>query len=129
VERLEAALDGGLDGKTILILGLAYRGGVKEAELSSALLVAEELRHKGASVLVHDPLFTSSEVEALGLTASTLPPANQVDAIVLQAGHAEYALLDFAALEGCRAVLDGRGFFEADRVEQAGMRYVVIGRP
>ena len=42
VERLEAALDGGLQGKTVLILGLAYRGGVKEATLSSALLVAAD---------------------------------------------------------------------------------------
>jgi nucleotide sugar dehydrogenase len=128
VERLEAALDGGLAGKTVLILGLAYRGGVKEAELSSALLVAEALRHKGASVLVHDPLFTAAEITALGLTPSELPPA-EVDAVILQAGHKDYSALDFATLKGCWAVLDGRGFFEADRVERAGMRYVTIGQP
>jgi nucleotide sugar dehydrogenase len=129
VERLEAALDGGLAGKTVLLLGLAYRGGVKEAELSSALLVAEALRHKGASVLVHDPLFAPEEIEALGLTPSPLPPEGAVDAVVLQAGHAEYASLDFGALAGCRAVLDGRGFLEAAALEGAGIRYVAIGRP
>jgi len=129
VERLEAALEGRLKGRTVLVLGLAYRGGVKEAELSSTLLVAEALRHKGASVLVHDPLFTPQEIEALGLVASTLPPRPSVDAVVLQAGHAEYASLDFASLKGCRVVLDGRGFFDAPKVEAAGMRYVAIGRP
>jgi nucleotide sugar dehydrogenase len=129
VERLEAALEAGLAGKTVLVLGLAYRGGVKEAELSSALLVAEALRHKGAKVLVHDPLFTSSEIEALGLTATSLPPEGAVDAIILQAGHKEYAALDFATLKGCRAVLDGRAFFDASKVEAAGLRYVAIGRP
>jgi UDP-N-acetyl-D-mannosaminuronate dehydrogenase len=129
VERLEAALEGGLAGKTVLVLGLAYRGGVKEAELSSALLVAEALRHKGANVLVHDPLFTPDEIAALGLTASELPPRGEIDAVVLQAGHREYASLDFAALKGCRAVLDGRGFFEASKAEAAGLRYVAIGRP
>jgi nucleotide sugar dehydrogenase len=129
VERLAAAVEGGLTGKTVLVLGLAYRGGVKEAELSSALLVAEALQHKGAKVLVHDPLFTAAEIEALGLTASPLPPEVEVDAVVLQAGHSEYASLDFAALRGCRAVLDGRGFFEASKVEAAGLRYVAIGRP
>lgn len=129
VERLEAALDGGLAGKTVLVLGLAYRGGVKEAELSSALLVAEALRQQGASVLIHDPLFTPEEIGALGLTSSPLPPEDTIDAVVLQAGHEEYASLNFATLKGCRAVLDGRGFFEASKVEAAGLRYVAIGRP
>lgn len=128
VDRLSAALDGEMAGKTVLILGLAYRGGVKEAELSSALLVAEALQHRGAHVLVHDPLFSLNEIETLGLTPSSLPPAH-VDAIVLQAGHEEYAALDFAALGGCRAVLDGRAFFDASRVEAAGLRYVAVGRP
>ena len=62
VERLEAVFNGGLQGKTVLILGLAYRGGVKESELSSALLAAEALRHRGARVLVHDPLFSDDEI-------------------------------------------------------------------
>jgi nucleotide sugar dehydrogenase len=129
VERLEAVLEGGLTGKTVLVLGLAYRGGVREAELSSALLVAEALRHKGASVLMHDPLFSPGEIEALGLKPSPLPPEGEIDAAVLQAGHQEYASLDFAALKSCRAVLDGRGFLDASKVEAAGLRYVAIGRP
>jgi nucleotide sugar dehydrogenase len=129
VERLEAALEGGLAGKTVLLLGLAYRGGVKEAELSSALLAAEALVHHGARVLVHDPLFAPPEIAAMGLTPSPLPPSQAVDAVVLQAGHEEYASLDFATLKGCRALLDGRGFFDASVVEAAGLRYVAIGRP
>jgi nucleotide sugar dehydrogenase len=129
VERLAVALEDGLQGKTVLILGLAYRGGVKEAELSSALLAADELRHRGATVLVHDPLFSDAEVTALGLTPSPLPPAGSIDAVVLQAGHQEYAALDFAALQGCRALLDGRAFFDATQVEAAGLRYIAIGEP
>ncbi len=129
VERLDAALDGGLRGKSILVLGLAYRGGVKEAELSSTLLVAGALKHLGATVLVHDPLYSPAETEALGLEASPLPPRVAVDAVILQAGHEEYASLDFTTLKGCRAILDGRGFFDASKVEAAGLRYVAIGRP
>jgi nucleotide sugar dehydrogenase len=129
VERLAAVLDDDLADKTVLVLGLAYRGGVKEAELSSALLVVDALRQHGARVLVHDPLFTDDEIVAMGLTPSALPPAGAIDALVLQAGHKEYASLNFTMLTGCRAVLDGRGFFEASEVEVAGLRYVAIGRP
>ena len=85
IERLAEALDGSLQGKTVLILGLAYRGGVKEATLSSALLAADALRRRGAHVLVNDPLFTDDEIRRYGLEPSPLPPAEAVDAVVLQA--------------------------------------------
>jgi nucleotide sugar dehydrogenase len=128
VERLAAAMDGGLQGKRVLILGLAYRGGVKEAEFSSALLVAEALRAQGANVLVNDPLFSDAEIEARGLQPSPLPPNGPIDAAILQAGHQDYAALDFAALRGCRVLLDGRGFFRREDVEAAGLRYITIGK-
>jgi UDP-N-acetyl-D-mannosaminuronate dehydrogenase len=78
---------------------------------------------------VHDPLFGNEEIAGMGLQASPLPPRRAVDAVVLQAGHKEYRKLDFATLKGCRALLDGRGFFEAAKVEAAGVRYIAIGRP
>jgi UDP-N-acetyl-D-mannosaminuronate dehydrogenase len=127
VERLADALAGGLDGKTVLILGLAYRGGVKEAELSSALLVADALRQHGAHVLLHDPLFTPDEIASYGMEPSSLPPSRPVDAVVLQAAHPEYADLDYGAIEGCKAVLDGRGALDAVSVRGAGLQYIRIG--
>jgi nucleotide sugar dehydrogenase len=128
VERLGEAL-GGLSGKTVLILGLAYRGGVKEAELSSALLVADALKRHGARVLVNDPMFSDAEVRAYGLEPSTLPPAGNIDAVVLQAAHPEYATLDYGSLAGCRVVLDGRGALDPTVIEGAGLKYLAIGRP
>ena len=129
-EKLDSALRAEgrrLDGGSVLILGLAYRGGVKEATLSSTLLVAAALRERGARVLVHDPLFTATEIGALGLDATALPPAAPVDAVVLQAAHPEYMKLDLTRFEGLRVFLDGRGALERERVEAAGLRYVAIG--
>ena len=117
----------GLRDRTVLILGLAYRGGVKEATLSSTLLIAQALEARGAQALVHDPLFTAAEIEALGLRPGSVPAETPVDALVLQAAHPEYAELDLSAFEGCRVFLDGRGAFDRGRVEAAGMRYLAIG--
>jgi nucleotide sugar dehydrogenase len=128
VRRLSDALHG-LQGRTVLILGLAYRGGVKEAELSSALLVAESLRHHGARVLVNDSLFSDQEIRSHGLEPSPCPPSLPVDAVVLQAAHPEYAGLDYAGIPGCRAVLDGRGALKRETIEDAGLRYLAIGEP
>lgn len=127
-ERLNAAL-GGLSARVVLILGLSYRGGVKEAAYSSALLLAAELRARGARVLVHDPLFGEAEVRSLGLEPSPLPPNAAVDAAVLQAMHPDYHHLDPASLPGCRVFLDGRGAFDRSKVEAAGQRYLAIGLP
>jgi len=127
VERLEAAL-GSLQGSTVLILGLSYRPNVKEAAHSSALLLAAELRGRGARALVHDPLFSPAEIASLGLEpAGELPPP-RIDAIIVQALHDAYRDLDLGSFAGCRALLDGRNALERQRVEAAGMKYLGIGR-
>jgi UDP-N-acetyl-D-mannosaminuronate dehydrogenase len=129
-ERLEAALreaGNGLSGAQVLILGLAYRGGVKEATLSSTLLLARELTRRGAHVVVHDPLFDDAEIRAQGLEPSPLPPSAPMDAVVLQAAHPEYRELDAAQLGGARVFLDGRGSNDRARFEVAGIRYIAIG--
>ncbi|HEY7270701.1 MAG TPA: nucleotide sugar dehydrogenase [Dehalococcoidia bacterium] len=128
--RLAVALEAegrALSGSTVLILGLAYRGNVKEAAFSSTLLLAQALESAGAAVLVNDPLFSDDEVTALGLSPGRLPPRQPVEAVVLQAMHDEYAALNLNAIAGCRVFLDGRGAFDRARVEAAGLRYLAIG--
>jgi nucleotide sugar dehydrogenase len=124
-ESLRSA--GGLKGKTVLILGLSYRGGVKEATLSSTHLLASSLRAAGARVLVHDPLFSAEEIRRHGYDPASLPLHAPLDAVVLQAAHPEYRDLDIATLKGCRVFLDGRGALDRGQVEAAGMRYLAIG--
>lgn len=127
VEKLESAL-GSLPGATVLILGLAYRPNVKEAANSSALLLAAELRRRGARVLVHDPWFSADEIRALDLEPARALPPPHVDAVILQAYHDAYRDLDFASFPGCRVVLDGRNALDRASVEAAGIRYLGIGR-
>ncbi len=127
VDKLEQAL-GGLKGKTVLILGLSYRPGVKETAFSSAFLLANELTARGARVLVHDPLFTVDEVRARALEPSEPFPPAHADAIIVQAFHEAYRELDFRAFPGCQAVLDGRDALSREKVEAMGMRYLGVGR-
>lgn len=131
VEYVEAELrqitGSGLDGSSVLVLGLAYRAGVKEATLSSTLLLVKALEAKGARVLLNDPLFGHDELRARGFEPSRLPPQEPVDAVILQAAHREYAALDYRAFAGCKVLLDGRRALDRERVEAAGIRYLAIG--
>lgn len=126
VQRLTRAL-GSLEGATAVVLGLAYRAGVKESRHSSTFALVNELTAAGATAYVHDPLYTADEVRAYGLEP---PPSFPLacDALVVQAWHAQYESLDMRAFAGLRAVLDGRAALEPAAVEALGIAYVGIGR-
>jgi nucleotide sugar dehydrogenase len=125
--RLAEAL-GSLEGTTIVVLGVAYRAGVKESRHSSAFCIAAALASAGANVYAHDPLFSGDEMRALGLEP---PPSfpSPADALVVQAWHEDYRALDFAQWPGgLRAILDGRGVLDPAAIAATGIAYVGIGR-
>jgi nucleotide sugar dehydrogenase len=113
----------GMDGLRVVILGVTYRGGVKETAFSGAFGLAAALRARGAQVLAHDPFFTDAELEALGFTPYHL--GEPADAAVVQADHAEYRDLEGAALPGLRVLLDGRRVTNPERF--AGVVHRTIG--
>jgi nucleotide sugar dehydrogenase len=119
---LLAAAYGELTGTGVLVLGAAYRGGVKETAFSGVFPAVAALRERGAIPYVSDPMYTGEELAALGLPAHTGEP---VTAAVVQADHPEYRLLGPADLPGVRVLVDGRRI--TDPARWAGVRRIVIG--
>jgi UDP-N-acetyl-D-glucosamine dehydrogenase len=93
---------GGLDGTRVLILGVAYRGGVKETAFSGAFPLRDALLGRGAQVVAADPLYDDAELRALGFEPWDGEP---VEGVVVQADHAQYATLEIPA----DGIVDGRG--------------------
>ncbi|MGI8310919.1 nucleotide sugar dehydrogenase [Saccharopolyspora hattusasensis] len=123
IDLLEHAA-GGLDGRRALVLGAAYRGGVKEAAFSGVFATAAALRERRAEPLVHDPLFTPEELTEMGLTAYR--QGESVDCVVVQADHSEYRNLSSADIPGVKTVFDGRGVLDPAR--WADVDLLVLGR-
>lgn len=121
VELLAAAY-GDLTGAGVLVLGAAYRGGVKETAFSGVFPTVRALRERGAIPYVSDPMYTAEELTALDLPAHTGEP---VTAAVVQADHAEYQTLGSADLPGVRVLVDGRRVTDPARWTDA--RRLVIG--
>lgn len=116
--RVGALLDG-LSGRTVCILGVAYRGGVKETAFSGAFSLRDELAAAGATVVAHDPMFSDSELEALGF--SPIGTDTVVDAAVVQADHVEYRDLGTDLRSRLGLIIDGRDIgIDADSVLGAG---------
>jgi nucleotide sugar dehydrogenase len=124
VDLLEEEI-GNLSGRNVAVLGISYRGGVKESAFSGVFPTVAALTAKGAKVVVHDPMYTDSEITALGFTPYKIGGA--VDGMILQADHAEYKKLSASDFPGVKAVVDGRRALDAKSF--AGIAVRVIGAP
>lgn len=118
-----ANLLGSLDGTRAVVLGAAYRGGVKETAFSGVFPTVSALRDKGADVRVHDPLYTDDELRALGFEPYTMGEA--VDVAVLQTDHADYRSLAPSDLPEVRLLVDGRN--ATDAAKWSGTPRIVVG--
>lgn len=125
VGQLRDAL-GELAGRRVLILGVAYRGGVKETAFSGAFGLRDALTASGARPLAADPLYDDAELRALGFEPWDGAP---VDGAIVQADHDEYRRLAPDALPGLRALVDGRDALDPAPFRAAGIAVRRIGRP
>jgi nucleotide sugar dehydrogenase len=109
VELLAQEHDGALAGTRVAVLGIAYRGGVKETAFSGVFPTVEALKARGATVLVDDPMYTDDEIRALGFEPYEVGAnAEPVDAAIIQTDHVEYRTLTPADLPGIKTLIDGR---------------------
>ena len=122
VTLLEGAY-GDLSGARVAVLGASYRGGVKETAFSGVFPLVAALKARGATALVHDPMYTDEELGKLGFEAYHL--GEPVDAALVQADHAEYRDLEPAGLPGLKAIVDGRQVTDPSRFQ--GVTHRVIG--
>lgn len=105
VGRLAERL-GDLTGVRVAVLGATYRGGVKETAFSGIFDTVRALEELGAVPTVHDPFYSDEELAGLGFRPHHL--GTEVDAVVVQADHAEYADLASADVPCARVVVNGR---------------------
>jgi UDP-N-acetyl-D-glucosamine dehydrogenase len=123
VELLEEELES-LEGERILILGVAYRGNVKETAFSGAFGLRDALLGRGALPVASDPLYSDDELRSLGFEPWD---GNDVAGAILQADHAAYTGMSPAELPGARAVVDGRGMLDPARFAPVGVAFRRIG--
>lgn len=115
---------GSLQGKTVLILGVAYRGGVKEAAFSGVFPLRDEFERLGARVIVHDPLYSAEELRELGLESRSDGDAAHV--AVVQTDHEQYSPWAYSWSPASELVIDGRAVL--DQTQWPDLPVVVLGR-
>jgi nucleotide sugar dehydrogenase len=122
VDLLEKGLKG-LKEKRISILGLSYRGGVKEHAFSGTWDLVSEIRARGGNPMVHDPMYSKDEITQLGLDAYELN--EKCDGVIIQANHSEYENLVSENFPGVQFLVDGRN--SANENLKSKIPFAVIG--
>lgn len=125
-ERLVAQAEGilgDLKGLRAVVLGAAYRGGVKETAFSGVFPTVEALKARGAEVLVHDTIYSDDELRGLGFEPYAL--GEPADLAIVQTDHADYKTIGAADLPGIKLLVDGRNTTDAS--VWVGTPRIVVG--
>ncbi|MGI8658886.1 MAG: nucleotide sugar dehydrogenase [Candidatus Limnocylindria bacterium] len=119
---------GSLDGQNVLVLGIAYRGDVREDAFSSAFRLRDELLAAGAHVYGHDPYYDPDHLRSIGFEPWDLEDPQPIRVAVLQAAHDAYLRMDPGAIPGLELFVDGRNAVDREPYDRAEIAYVGIGR-
>ena len=109
----------------VAILGLAYRGGVKETAFSGAFPLAEYIKDLGGIPVIHDPLFSDEEIQSLGLEPYNL--GDSCDLAIVQADHQLYAEITSEDLPDAQLIVDGRNIIKLNMISPIPVKYLGKG--
>src|SRR3954451_8797676 len=124
---------GALAGKTIGLLGLAFKPDTDDMREASSLVLAARLQGEGATVRGYDPVAEApaqKRLPTVELSGSVEEALDGAHAAVLVTEWPEFAELDWASLRDRMAkpiVVDGRNFLDPKSLRRAGFAYEGIG--
>jgi len=134
VEKLQDELKI-LKGRTVGLLGLAFKPYTDDLRDAPALDIAKKLIARGVKVKVHDPIALENARRTLsGLDICYCDHPERVaegaDALVLTTEWPEYRELNWAKMAGKMRnplILDGRNFLDRETLIKHGFKYMGMG--
>ena len=134
-QRIIAACDGNVSGKTVALLGLTFKPNTDDMRDSPSLDIVPMLHHARAIVQAYDP-------EGMGEAEKLLPHVvycpdayaaiKDADVLVILTEWNEFRALDMNRVKGLMkapVVVDLRNVFDPKDMRDAGFQYSCIGRP
>lgn len=132
--KLDDLLEGDLKGKTIAVLGLAFKENTDDIRESPALAIIRHLLEQGASVRGYDPVAMENacaEIPAITACDDPYDAAQGADALVIATPWNEFKQLDMERIKNALktpVLLDGRNIYEPDKMLEMGFTYRGVGR-
>lgn len=122
-------------GTKIAIIGLTYKGDVKDVRESPAFPIISDLKAKGAVLSLYDPFLSENEIfEYFGINSSISieDACKEASCLLLITDHSEFKNLDFKkiskSMKKPSVVVDGRNIFDPEEVVKNDLLYIGVGR-
>jgi len=134
-ERVVAACDGSVKGKTIAVLGLTFKPNTDDMRDSPSLDIVPALQQAGAKVRAFDPEGMHEARQLLRdveMCENSYAAIEGADALVILTEWNEFRALDLARVKSLLKqpiVVDLRNIYEPKDMAEAGFRYSSVGRP
>jgi len=132
--RIERAAGGSRAGKSIAVLGVAFKPDTDDVRDAPSLVVIPMLQGRGATVRAYDPHARENAEPLLPGTvwcASALEAAEQADIVVVLTEWNEFRALDLGTLKARMrgdVLVDLRNIYLPAQARSAGFTYTSIGR-
>jgi UDPglucose 6-dehydrogenase len=133
-ERVERAVGGDLSGKSVGVLGLAFKPNTDDMRDAPSIPLINGLVKRGAAVRAFDPVAREQAEQILSgieFVDDAYQAADGADALVIVTEWDEFRALDLekvaASMRG-KVLVDLRNVYDRDDAEQAGLVYHGVGR-
>ncbi len=134
VERVKEMLGGNLEGKTVGLLGLAFKPNTDDMRESPAIDIARGFLEAGATVRAYDPIAMENAkalMPDVTMCAGPYALAEDSDALIVVTDWNEFKQLDLKRIHGLMrepVIFDGRNIYDPKKMCQMGFRYHGVGR-
>ena len=134
-KKVITACGGSVRGKTIALLGLAFKPNTDDMRDAPSLAIVTALQDAGAIVRAYDPASMDQARELLTdvkLCADPYDCAEGAEALVIVTEWDSFRALDLKRIAGVMAspsIVDLRNVYRGDDVRRRGFRYVGVGTP
>jgi nucleotide sugar dehydrogenase len=119
-------------GSKVAVLGVSYKPGMKDIQLTPVEKVIRRLTDMGASISLYDPMFKGEKVFGFQVCRSLEEAAKAADCIVIGTAHKEFETLDLGHLARFAsrkaAFVDARNVADPKEAVRQGFAYRGVGR-
>jgi len=129
------AFGGDLDGKTIAVLGLAFKPNTDDMRDAPSLTILPYLQEKGAKIRAYDPEAMGEAEEMFSNVIYTESPyecLEGADALLIITEWDEFRALDMSRVKDLLTsplIIDLRNIYNPAHMKANGFDYISVGRP
>ncbi len=133
VDKIKNAVGGDLNGKTVCVLGLAFKPNTDDMREAPSIEIIQQMQRQGATIRACDPVAEQESrkiFQDISYHETAYDAAEGADIVVIITEWNRFRNLDLNRLKGIMnapVLCDLRNIYDPKRVEQAGFKYHCVG--